>query len=386
MGGPVPDAGPQAEASSGGGPDAGASGGDASSFAPAPHPPLPQVPDQGGPILKSPHLVTITFAGFPLDPDVKAFGDFIVTSSWLTTVGAEYGVGQGTHTHVVLTDAAPASIASADTETYLSQKITDGTLPGGVQTQPTDDLYMIFYPPTTTITDLETSAACVSTAGSAFKSGALDHDGAGAGQRFAFAIVATCPGEDALGVAWSAAQVFMAAATNPYKLSDPAYSLLASNPWFEWESQVGYMCDFMPAVLEGGYSLPPIWSNAGAQAGTWPCVPAETGPYFNVSVSPNVVQTIAAGASLAVPVTGWSAAIVPSWTVTTTSEGVGFQPTAMLAGQAGAMNAMNNGVATTLTIGVPVGTPSGSVGVVRLHSSRNNGYWLSEWIVPFQVQ
>jgi hypothetical protein len=47
---------------------------------------------------------------------------------------------------------------------------------------------------------------------------------------------------------------------------------------------------------------------------------------------------------------------------------------------------MNNGTSATLTLTVPAGTPGGSLGVVNLGSSRNDGDWLSMWIVPFQVQ
>ena len=349
----------------------------------ATHAPLPQVPDQGGPILAAPHLITIDFSGFTLDSNVSAFGDFVVTSSWLTTTGAEYGVGAGTHTHVSLTDAAPASLAVADVENYLSQKITDGTLPGGVQSQPTNDLYMIFYPPSTSITDLGNAALCAANPAGSWQVGPVDHDGTSAGPRFAYAIITTCPGEGTLGVDWTAAEVLMSAATDPYRLSNPAYILPATSPWFPWDDQVGYMCDYMPPVVESGYSLPPVWSNANVRAGTWPCAPVQTGTYFNVSVSPDVTQTIAAGAAITVPVTGWSTASMPAWTVTATAACDGFTPTATLASGA---STMNNGGATELTITVPAGTPSGSLGVVRLHSSRNGGDWLSEWVVPIQVK
>jgi hypothetical protein len=363
--------------------DASPPGADAQASFPAAHSPLPQIPDQGGPILANPNLVTITYPGFTLDSDVSAFGDFVVTSSWLTTAGAEYGIGAGTHTHVVLTDTAPTSLSTSDTAAYLSQQIASGTLPGGVQTQPTNTLYMIFYPPSTSITDMNTAAQCAQSAGTTYKVGAIDHDGTTGGQRFAYAIVSTCPDEGSLGVDWTAAELLMTAATDPYRTADPAYLLSSNDPWFPWDDQLGYLCDFMPPVLEAGYSLPPVWSNTGVRAGTWPCVPAQPGPYFNVSVAPNVTQTIAAGQSITIPVTGWSTAAVQDWTVTAATEGNGFTPTATLATSA---NTMNNGGATMLSIGVPAGTPSGSLGAVRLHSSRNDGEWLSEWIVPLQVQ
>lgn len=131
---------------------------------------------------------------------------------------------------------------------------------------------------------MNTTAQCNSTAGTTYKVGALDHDGTGAGQRFAYAIVSTCPNEPTLGIVWTAAEIFMTAATDP------------ANP-----------------------------------------------------------------------------------------SGTAFTPTASFGGSA-STNGMNNAATTMLTIGVPAGTPSQSLGAVRLHSSRNNGDWLSEWVVPVQVQ
>src|SRR5579883_3576492 len=69
--------------------------------------PLPQVPFQGGPTIAHVKLVTITFAGYPYQQQMQAFGDWIVGSTWLQTVGAEYGVGTGTHVAKLVVDYTP---------------------------------------------------------------------------------------------------------------------------------------------------------------------------------------------------------------------------------------------------------------------------------------
>ena len=42
-----------------------------------------QLPDQGGPRLVRADLVTLTFAGFPFESDIEAFGDFLPGSNWI---------------------------------------------------------------------------------------------------------------------------------------------------------------------------------------------------------------------------------------------------------------------------------------------------------------
>src|SRR5262245_24608032 len=58
-------------------------------------PPLPQIPSQGGRVIAHVKLVTITFQGDPNEQQIQAFGDWFVQSSWLSEVGAEYGIGAG---------------------------------------------------------------------------------------------------------------------------------------------------------------------------------------------------------------------------------------------------------------------------------------------------
>ena len=63
-------------------------------FQSAAHAPFPQVPNQGGALLRHPRVVTITYADDPHRVDIDSFARWVTTSQWLITVGAEYGIYQ----------------------------------------------------------------------------------------------------------------------------------------------------------------------------------------------------------------------------------------------------------------------------------------------------
>src|SRR5208282_5362572 len=54
------------------------------------------VPDNGGPVIAAPVLVSITYSDDSNRATEEAFDAFIVTSNWLATVGPEYRIGAGT--------------------------------------------------------------------------------------------------------------------------------------------------------------------------------------------------------------------------------------------------------------------------------------------------
>src|SRR5207244_4164734 len=92
-------------------------------------------------------------AGYEYEQEMQAFGDFIVSSQWLTTVGADYGVGAGTHVaKVVLQDPLPTTpISDDDVASFLLQKVSQGVLPAPPD-EASDYLYVIYYPRTVTLT------------------------------------------------------------------------------------------------------------------------------------------------------------------------------------------------------------------------------------------
>ena len=345
-------------------------------WAPAPHAPLPQIPDQGGPLLTAPILVTVTYPNFQYEDAAKSFGDYVVSSNWIATVGADYGVGKGTHQHVVLGGPAPSAVSSSDTESLLAAKIADGTLPGGVQNKPTNYLYMIFYPSTTTLTDLDPSETCAATndiGGAAWHS-SVD----GATQSFAYAVIPTCSKEGVPLVETAASHELIEAMTDSHPLATAAYQMPSTSPWY-LTGEVGDLCEFMPSIVADGHTLTRVWSNSAAAKSQSPCIPQPIDPFYDVSISPDVVHSIGAGQQITLQVTGWSTQPVPDWNIAAYPAPYTFTPTATLS-----TSKMNNGLAATLTVGVPGGTPSGSQGWVLLYSMRGTLY-TSLWPVAITV-
>jgi hypothetical protein len=330
---------------------------DAPSSTSAAHPALPQVPNNGGPILAHPALVTITFAGYPYQADIQAFDAWLVTSSWLEAVGAEYGVGTGTNANVVLTDATPAVASTGDIETFLTQKVMSGALP-----QPqAGTLYVIYYPPTTVPSGMGCSGAW------------WGHSTVASPVKFAYAAIPACPPPAAEG--WSqiesieqdASHEIIESATDPEYFLAPAYAITdPENPWHYVGSEVGDLC-VAQIVQDGSFFAQRVWSNQAAASGTNPCVPAPAGDeMFDVSPASGTPITLAAGASQTVAVSGWSSSPGTSW-VAVGLQYPGFQatlsPTASLSPAT-----FTNGAPGQLTITVPTGTASGSRGIVMVES------------------
>ena len=116
---------------------------------PAPHPSMPQIPRNGGPVLHDPSIVTVTFAGDAMEAKLQAFGDQVGSLGWWSTVHVGYGVGPATSAgHVVVPTAPPATMSDTQVQAWVAARIGDGTLPA-----PTDQsIYMLYYPQATTIT------------------------------------------------------------------------------------------------------------------------------------------------------------------------------------------------------------------------------------------
>ena len=157
-GGSVSSSGVSGTAGSASGESIGSSGGNTSGsgtttsgFQIAAHASLPQVPPNNGPILPSPEVVTVTYAGYPYD--VSSYMGELVQSSWLSIVGADYGVGLRAVTGSVVLDGGPnggpATITDSEIETLLAQLILDG----GVPALTANTVYVVAFPETTAISD-----------------------------------------------------------------------------------------------------------------------------------------------------------------------------------------------------------------------------------------
>ena len=340
---------------------------------PRTHPSFPQVPYKGGALLRNPELVTITFGGFDLTEEVGRFGDWIVGSDWLTTVGAEYGIGAGTHAaKVALTDSAPSIVSLSDIAAFLDQKAREGTIPrpsaGG-----SDLIYVLYYPDSTTL-QLNTPAGMVGESCMVGGLGGLHSHGLVYDVDVPFAVAFECTEVAPLiGLTpkeftevYASHEIFEAA-TDPFPDTSPGYALDPMDPWGVLGSELGDLCveSAVPPTPEG-FRAQRIWSNAAAQDGGSPCIPIDPSePYFNVFTSPTGPLSISAGGSTNLVLEGWSTHPGTSWVISDRKSGA-FSPT-VSPSLSGAVS-MSDCTELQVTVGVPWGTPSGSQTVLVLLS------------------
>jgi hypothetical protein len=351
----------------GGGGGVGGGGGGGSGGGIGAHEPMPVVINQGGPTLSPLQLVTITFSADPNSAADGAFGDFVVGSTWLKTVGADYGLQSATHVKkVVLTQTVPATVMDSDIQTLIASKIKDGTLPSAVGT-----LYLIYYPPNTVVQSAFGGAdTCLSVGSSAI--GGYHWEGKNGNTPFPYSVVPTCKNEALADIQASASHEIMEGATDPFPANNPAWVLTdTTNPWSALDGEVGDFCELL-TTTEGGYSLQQIWSNSAAKANDRdPCIPAPAEPFYNATATPGKVQTVAAGQSFTFDIKGWSSAPTTPWMITADASSSpldpgSFDPKPMLD-----TTMMQNGQLAHLTVSVPAGTKSKASALIFLTSSRS---------------
>jgi hypothetical protein len=347
----------------------------------ATHDAFPQIPYGGGPILAHPALVTVTFPGLALAPEAQAFDAWIVASPWLAIVGRDYGVGNGPTPIDVALDAGPSPWSgSADIASFLGGSFDAGLIPLPVPDG--GQIYVLYLPG-----DAPLSGICTSVFG--FHDNSI-YDGT----EYAYAVVPDCSEADTgfpelENLELVASHEIVEASTNPYsggdagtfgwQLTDPA------NPW--WAPGFGEVADVCEGQIsqdpDAGWFTQRIWSNTQAALGTGsPCLPTPTDPYFNVSPLSPSPQTVAAGSSVTIQITGWSTMAVQPWDLTEMAFFGDFDPAAAFA-DAG----IDNGLAQPVILSVPAGTPSGSRTQVWLGSySSGSSDYTSFWPVVVVAQ
>ena len=313
------------------------SGGDASSASyPAPHPAFPQLVDQGGPVLTTPKIVTVTFPGDTSATQLQAFGAQVANNSWWDTVRAGYCetgsttacVGDGpAGTNVAVATAPAASYTdsaqggASTLQTYIQSLIGTGT---GKIPQPTGETILVFYFPATTTITLDGAASC-----SVF--GGYHNSTTAGGVTFTYAIVDECAPQQGSNLTQLQSNTFAAsheiveASTDPYQTQTTLGFYLNFNdpailPWNDLGGgEAADMCvDFLglgqDEATEDAFTVQRIWSNSAAAAGGDPCVPASTSatPYFNAAPE-TWLLTIPVGGSTTFTADAFSSAAMSSW-------------------------------------------------------------------------
>lgn len=252
---------------------------------PFPHPPLPQIVNQGGAVMTKPKIVPVIYASDLYKPQIGAFAANLAQSSYLMDALKEYGVtGASATSAYELQGPPPSSIDDFQIQALLANNIGKNGWPAADG----DTIFVVFFPQQTQITIPGVGLSCVK-----FWSyhNELPLDGGG---KAAYGVVPRCPklfnwsGWDV--VTERAANTIINAATNPFPTTDPAWSVIDDDDFAwtimpgpgpaslcQWERQ-GYQ------ALVSGAMVQSSWSNLLAKADKNPCAPQSSmDPYFNAA-------------------------------------------------------------------------------------------------------
>jgi hypothetical protein len=306
------------------------------SFAEASHLALPQLIDQGGPVLTAPQVVTITFPGDGNASALEAFGATAANNTWWDTVRQGYcetgsktacvGIGpKGTSveiptspgaTYADTNDGSPSSLKD-----YITSLLASGAIPA-----PTDQTILVFYFPGSTALSFQGLANCTDFGG-------YHNSMTYAGTTFAFVVMSEClpPQGSNLNMTqyltFGASHEIIEAATDPFLTPQTTgfYLNFADANILPWNNVFGGEAADMCLDLtlhdqdeanEGGFVVQRVWSNAEAAAGHDPCVPESGATYFNVApaASAQIVE-VEVGKTVTFEATPFSDAPMADWYV-----------------------------------------------------------------------
>jgi hypothetical protein len=252
-------------------------------------PAVGQLQRNGGPTLKNPVFVTVTWQGDPNVNELETLGDTVGAGQYWKDLVSEYGVGpavSGEANHVHVTDAAPTSISDTALKAFVAASLTKTE---GAWPTPAGDVVYILYLPQTTDLLLQGKSACSQGVGGYHDSTSVN------GKPTAFAIVPRCGSGNLDHVTVSASHELAEAATDPYPQTRPGLfgfreEDLAWEFFQQFQSENGDACEFyrdsdlLPSETDVGFAVQRQWSNASGKAGHDPCVPRlKDATYFNVT-------------------------------------------------------------------------------------------------------
>ena len=349
-------------------------------FVEAPHAAFPHVATAGGPVLAHPALTFIAFQDYPYASDTDAFGRWIATSDWLTMVGADYGVHDGTYGgQVTVTPPVATNLDDQAVGAWLTSLVTAGTVPPPVLNE---TLYVIFATSNYTFT--------LSNGGSTGLQSCQGFDGyhnevAINGINVPFAVLPLCAnrrGDESLQeLEMATSHEIIEAATDANPFTAPAYvDANQLDPWAIIGGEVGDLCDGHFLTIDGNV-VQRVYSNSAAAAGQDPCIPEiPNHVFFGVSSNPSRTWALSPGQSKDFVLTGWSSARTRDWFIAD-------MPFANSANAVGSLSTqtMNNGLTSTYTVSIPVTAQSGDYYAAIISSYMASGEQ-SQWPIAVYVQ
>jgi hypothetical protein len=271
---------------------------------------------RGGPFLRAPQIITLTFEGD--DPEVverlEAFGAMSVRSAWWGEasggycLGSDDCIGEGrVGPSIHFRRRLPAHVRDVDIEALLEEEARTGVLAG----LGPESLVLVYLPPSVVLSDAYSSRYCD---GGPRAFHRMLRAGAGS---FPFAVIPRCGGEAETTA--TASHEILEAATNPdpsapgFRLDSAAFSAAGSEPVD--------VCTLLNLdrhrTVESGFRLQRAWSNREAARGRDPCVPGVPGrPYAALMPRSAAVRLTSEGATSSLLLDAASDGSISSWNVT----------------------------------------------------------------------
>ncbi len=280
---------------------------------------LPRIRYLGGPFLRHPRIVTVTFGGD--DPEwvarLERFGETITRSSWWRTVSKGYCartsdcIGDGRPGQAVrLDDLLAEEVRAVELSALLERHARSGRF-GELDR---DTLLLLYLPAGVQLTDAYAGRYC--TRGPRAFHRALRFDG----RRLPYAVMPRCGDEAA--VTTTASQELLEMATNPdtarrgfaFERGSATLGFTAAGV------EAGDPCSFLTLgkrqTTEGDFVVQRAWSNPAASSGHDPCVPAPPSrPHLALVPAEPMVRLTEEGASATIGLKAAADQPVAEWTV-----------------------------------------------------------------------
>jgi hypothetical protein len=255
--------------------------------APPPHLAVPQIISGGGPVLKDPVVVPVTWNIDPDRANAEQFAAGMGATAYWSAIASEYGIGPLRSGPVVhLSTPPPAMTTQDDIGKFVSAQFD--TKAAGWPAPTPNMIVTLFYPQGTRIQEENGQFSCE---GGSF--GWHDDAPLAAGGRITYAVVPKCLTDENTGhsgfdvIASTAAHEWIEAATDPLPTSNVGLAVLDPDHLAFgqiFNTEVADLCTFDPTsvirVPGLDFAVQRSWSNAAARAGHDPCVPAPAGAYF----------------------------------------------------------------------------------------------------------
>ncbi len=281
---------------------------------------LPRVAYQGGPFLRHPRIVTITFTSDDGDlvTRLERFGDTITRTPWWRTVTEGYCaregdcIGEGQPgVPVRLDDALPAEVHAVEVAELLTRHARAGRL-GPIDA---NTLLLVYLPNGVGLRDAVVPRYCEGGRRAVHR--ALRFDGRAVG----YALIPRCSDEAALTT--TASHEVLEAATNPdparrgFAFKQTSETLGFTSAGIEPVDPCGIItANAHRAVVESGFAVQRAWSNRAASLGRDPCVPSPAErPYLALVPRQPTVRLAKAGDRIAIALEAVADRPVPAWTV-----------------------------------------------------------------------